>query len=181
MTRKLLAGTFSAVPIRVHVYPSRGAHMFVGADGMGCWSDPEGKVLLFSMDDVNRVANAHGYTVDPETNAVTPLRGAGATTPGDVDTSYTPSPASDLLGGESAAQPDVAVVQPEGVLPPEPEVHTDPLGALKVLEEGEGVAGVLTPGEVAEQAGLAPALETLPTPAPAPESTTRAKRTKKGK
>lgn len=200
MTRKLLAGTFSAVPIRVHVYPSRGAHMFVGADGGGCWSDPEGKVLLFSMEDVQRVAKAHGYVVDTETNMV--LAPAGKPAPGDVSLSCVPHATTDLLDGADAAQPAVSVSPPEGVtIPesqPEPELPADPEGALGVLEKNEGVEENPTPPAAGESfAALEEPERTVekspllaapygqdvpaPTPAPVPESTTRAKRSKKGK
>lgn len=136
MTRKLLAGAFSAVPIRVHVYPSRGAHMFVDATGAGCWTDPEGKVLLFSMDDCVRVASAHGYTIDPETNMV--VSQAGKIAPDEPDAAAL-APTTDLLDGADAATPDVNLSPPEGVTIPEPALPSDPEGALKVLEKGEGV------------------------------------------
>lgn len=72
MVRKLLAGTFSAVPVRVHVYGSRGVLMPMDANGTGCWSDPDGNVLLHSVEDAEALLDAHGYVLDRETMAVTP-------------------------------------------------------------------------------------------------------------
>lgn len=68
--RELVAGVFSSPPVRVHVYPSSGAHVFIGADGAGCWSDPDGNVLVYTLADAKALLMAHGYALDEETMMV---------------------------------------------------------------------------------------------------------------
>jgi hypothetical protein len=61
MNEPFLAGTFSAEPVRIHAYHSRGVFMFVDANNSGCWTDPNGRVLLPTLDIVDRVLAKHGY------------------------------------------------------------------------------------------------------------------------
>lgn len=60
-TPKFTAGKLTAVPVRVHAYESRGVFMICDEHNSGCWTDPEGRVLLPSKDLVDRVLKAHGY------------------------------------------------------------------------------------------------------------------------
>ncbi len=64
--RELLAGTFSATPVRVHMYPSTGAFLFLGADGAGCWLDPNYVSLLYSKEAVRAVLTAHDFRLVDE-------------------------------------------------------------------------------------------------------------------
>ena len=61
MTEPFVAGTMRSTPVRVHMYASRGVFMLVDKDNIGCWSDPQGRVLLPSLEIVDRVLKAHGY------------------------------------------------------------------------------------------------------------------------
>ena len=61
MTEPFVAGTLSAVPYRVHVYASRGVFSIVDENNTGCWTDPHGRVLLPTLELVDRVLKAHGY------------------------------------------------------------------------------------------------------------------------
>lgn len=59
----LMAGMFTDIPRRVHDYGG-GKFMFMNAANTGCWSDPEHRALLYSMEDVEKVAKIHGYELD---------------------------------------------------------------------------------------------------------------------
>lgn len=59
-----VAGEFKSEPVRVHAYHSVGKFMLVDVDNGGCWTDPEGRVVLPSLELVDRVLKAHGYERD---------------------------------------------------------------------------------------------------------------------
>ena len=59
----LMAGVFTDIPVRIHDYGG-GKFMFMNASNTGCWSDPEHRALLYSLDDVKKVAMAHGYEIE---------------------------------------------------------------------------------------------------------------------
>lgn len=83
MSQPFVAGSFTSEPHRVHAYSS-GVFMIVNDGNQGCWTDPDGRVLLPSLDIVDRILRAHGYerdemlvrvrTPEPEAKAPTPER-----------------------------------------------------------------------------------------------------------
>ncbi len=64
MTVPFVAGKFTSAPVRVHAYTNVGKYMLVDENNTGCWTDPEGRVLLPSLELVDRVLKAHGYARD---------------------------------------------------------------------------------------------------------------------
>lgn len=63
MSQPFVAGSFTSEPHRVHAYSS-GVFMIVNDGNQGCWTDPDGRVLLPSLDIVDRILRAHGYERD---------------------------------------------------------------------------------------------------------------------
>lgn len=56
-----VAGTLKAPPVRVQSYARAGVFMLVSEDNTGCWTDPEGRVVLPSLEIVDRILAVHGY------------------------------------------------------------------------------------------------------------------------
>lgn len=58
--RVLRAGSFSQPPVSIQ-YVRGGRIMILGADRQNCWTDSENRLLLDSVEELVKVANAHGY------------------------------------------------------------------------------------------------------------------------
>lgn len=128
MPEPYTAGTFKTVPTRVHAYTGRGVFMLVDENGQGCWSDPQERVLLPTLDLVDRVLKAHGYVRED----MTVVRADGGRTaesdnpPADPATSVEDAPEpAEPEGGDPVAEDDsfLKVESPEAppvVEAPEP-------------------------------------------------------------
>lgn len=101
MSEPYVAGTFKNPPTRVHSYDSRGVYMLVDENGQGCWGDPHGRVLLPTLDIVDRILKAHGYVRDEMT--VRKLDGI-ETLPG-ADANVEDAPALSTLDGNEDDEP----------------------------------------------------------------------------
>jgi hypothetical protein len=71
MNRVLFAGSLSSVPVKVHDYGG-GRYALLDADNVNCWTDPNHRVLLYRLEDVDKVLDAHGYLRLPVTGEVLP-------------------------------------------------------------------------------------------------------------
>lgn len=137
----LMAGAFSAQPVRVHVYPG-GRYLFVDKDGTGCWTDPAQRVLLHKLEDVKKVLLAHGMSLDEENmRVVGQMREDSGT--GAESTQGEP-PAQDAAdtvpagGGEAvgAAEQGNAALDTPAPVPP-PDTSPTPVPATPAVKTGK--------------------------------------------
>ena len=139
MTEPFVAGTFTSEPVRVHVYANVGKLMLVNADNQGCWSDPSGRVMLPTMDIVDRILAAHGYERDPQEERMVRKRAQVeapepvAPEPGAPEDSDTPEGADSQAGSESSDDDDEfdqamrgVMDVPEPIATPAPEPTSAP-------------------------------------------------------
>ena len=153
----LMAGMFTDIPRRVHDYGG-GKFMFMNAANTGCWSDPEHRALLYSMDDVEKVAKVHGYELD----GLTVVRrqevpGAAGTVGKDGKVLVAPGSPSDVLTMPKGYDTLLAA----GDMPL--GSHLEPMGGDDTLK---GVPGTV-PADVVP--APAPAIGTLPGEVPREE------------
>lgn len=138
-------GAFARPPVRVHEYPGQ-RYMLTGADGSGCWTNAEQRVLLYDLNTVEAILAHHGYRLDRETHQVAPVEPP------------TPEPTP-----EPKPTPE-PTPKPKPKPTPEP-VQTDSDAALATDPIQAEIDAALAALDVAEQAAVPPVEPPQPAPA----------------
>lgn len=159
MPEPYVAGSFKAAPVRVHAY-SNGKLMLVDEAGQGCWEDPHGRILLPTLDLVDRVLKAHGYARDEMAVKRIERADTDEVAPSWPDASVEDAP-EDAPGGEDSP----ASGESFGALDDAPEAPDELERAAPVQDKPQEAAlDAAGEGLRSEAATVAP-----PTPPPAPK------------